>query len=89
MYRIGRWFLIIVLSISIVCGPGMLPGSQATETVPPEPENLDEPTPWQEGDPEPVEITVPAQEPEQTSKEAPPCQPIDDERPPQPGSNYV
>ena len=66
----------------------MLPASQASQAVPPEPENLDEPTPLQEGDPKPVEKTVPAQEPEQTSKEAPPCQPIDDERPTQPGPDY-
>jgi len=67
----------------------VLPASHATEVVPPEPENLDVPTPWQEGDPEPVEMTVPAQEPEQTSKEAPPCQPIDDDRPPRPGPDYA
>ena len=54
-----------------------------------EPENLDEPTTWQEGDPKPVEMTVPTQEPEQTSSEAPPSQPIDDERPDPPDSNHV
>ena len=60
-----------------------------SETVPEEPENLDEPTAWQEGDPAPEEMTIPAQEPEQTSTEAPPCQPMDDDRPTQPAPDYV
>ena len=59
------------------------------EDAPAEPENLDEATPWQEGDPEPVEQKVPAEEPDQTSAEAPPSQPMDDERPDQPGPEYV
>ncbi len=42
------------------------------EDVPPEPDNLDEPTPWQEGDPQPTEAQIPPTEPEQTSSEAPP-----------------
>ena len=42
------------------------------EDVPPEPDNLDEPTAWQEGDPQPTEMQVPATEPEQKSSEAPP-----------------
>jgi hypothetical protein len=57
--------------------------------VPAEPENLDEATPWQEGDPEPIEKKIPAEEPEQTSAEAPPSQPMDDERPEQPGPDYI
>ncbi len=59
------------------------------EPVPEEPANLDEPTPWQEGDPEPEEVKVPATEPEQTSNEAPPSQPMDDDRGEQPNSNHV
>jgi hypothetical protein len=60
----------------------------AAESVPPEPDNLDEPTPWQEGDPEPVEMKVPAVEPEQQSEEAPPCQPMDDDRGDPPSSDH-
>jgi len=59
------------------------------EEAPPEPENLDEPTAWEEGDPEPEEAQVPATEPEQKSKEAPPCQPMDDDRGEQPDSSQV
>jgi len=59
------------------------------EAVPEEPENLDEPTQWQEGDPEPVEATIPANEPEQTSQEAPPSQPMDDDRGTAPGEGHV
>lgn len=54
--------------------------AESAETKLEEPENLDEPTQWQEGDPEPVEATIPANEPEQTSQEAPPSQPMDDDR---------
>jgi hypothetical protein len=61
----------------------------SAEDLPVEPENLDVPTPWQEGDPEPVEKEVPSEEPEQTSTEAPPSQPIDDERPEQPSADHV
>jgi len=63
----------------------------SAENVPPEPENLDEPTQWQEGDPEPVEMKVPAVEPEQQSEEDPPCQPMDDDRgdPPSPDHKWV
>lgn len=59
------------------------------EDVPPEPDNLDEPTQWQEGDPEPEERKVPATEPEQTSQEAPPSQPMDDDRGEQPTPDSV
>lgn len=59
------------------------------ESVPEEPANLDEPTQWQEGDPEPKEAKVPATEPEQTSKEAPPSQPMDDDRGEQPDSSHA
>ena len=58
------------------------------EDIPAEPENLDEPTIWQEGDPEPKEATVPATEPEQTSYEDPPGQPMDDDRGEQPDTNH-
>jgi hypothetical protein len=75
--------------LTLFAGSGPLVRSVLAEDVPPEPDNLDEPTQWQEGDPEPVEMTVPAEEPEQTSTEAPPSQPVDDERPAQPGSEYV
>ncbi len=63
----------------------------ASENTPPEPENLDEPTPWQEGDPDPREMTVPAVEPEQQSEEDPPSQPMDDDRgdPPSPDHKWV
>lgn len=80
-----------VAGITLFTGSGSLSlvRSIFAEDAPPEPDNLDEPTQWQEGDPEPVEATVPAQEPEQTSAEAPPSQPMDDERSAQPAPNYV
>lgn len=61
------------------------------QDVPPEPDNLDEPTAWQEGDPEPMEMQVPTVEPEQQSDEDPPSQPMDDDRgdPPSPDHNWV
>lgn len=55
---------------------------ELTETTPPpkpEPSDLDKPTAWQEGDPDPYETTVPEVEPEQQSEEAPPSQPVEDE----------
>jgi hypothetical protein len=58
-------------------------------SVPVEPEDLDVPTPWQEGDPEPKEENVPSTEPEQTSNEAPPGQPMDDDRGDQPGPDHA
>ena len=58
------------------------------ENVPPEPDNLDEPTAWQEGDPEPKEMKVPAVEPEQQSEEDPPSQPMDDDRGDPPSSDH-
>lgn len=61
----------------------------SAEETPEEPENLDEPTQWQEGDPEPVEATIPAEEPEQTSQDAPPSQPMDDDRGEAPGEEYA
>jgi hypothetical protein len=75
--------------ISLVGASNTLALFASAEDVPAEPENLDTPTPWQEGDPEPVEKSVPPEEPEQTSTEAPPCQPIDDERPEQPTTHHV
>lgn len=59
------------------------------EEDPPEPEELDVPTPWKEGDPEPVEMEIPEVEPEQYSTEAPPCRPMEDECPEQPGDDYA
>ena len=61
----------------------------SAEDTPEEPENLDEPTEWQEGDPEAVEMTVPANEPDQTSQEAPPSQPMDDVRGEQPSQEHL
>ena len=84
-----RGFLKTAACFTLCWGWTRLAQSQSTEEVPPEPENLDEPTAWQEGDPEPVEMTVPAQEPEQTSNEAPPSQPMDDDRGNPPGPDYV
>lgn len=87
----------IFLKISLVWAAlfsmkdAMLPASvkAATEPIPEEPKDLDEPTEWQEGDPEPTEAKIPATEPEQTSKEAPPGRPMDDDRGEQPGPNYA
>lgn len=78
-----------LIGFTILSGSSVLVRSLSAEAVPPEPDNLDEPTPWQTGDPAPIEATIPAQEPEQTSTEAPPSQPIDDVRPAQPGPDYV
>ncbi|MDJ0765408.1 MAG: YXWGXW repeat-containing protein [Myxococcota bacterium] len=58
-------------------------------TLPPEPENLDMPTSWQDGDPLPEEMEVPAQEPEQRSEEAPPAQPIEDDVGDPPSQRHV
>jgi hypothetical protein len=77
------------LGIALLSGSVPLVRSVMAEDVPPEPDNLDEPTQWQEGDPAPEEMQVPEQEPEQTSAEAPPSQPMDDERPSQPAPDYV
>lgn len=78
-----------VAGITLLAGSGSLVRSVLAEDIPPEPDNLDVPTPWQEDDPEPFFMEVPAFEPEQTSSEAPPSQPIDDVRPAQPGSDYA
>jgi hypothetical protein len=43
----------------------------------------------EEGDPEPEAAQVPTTEPEQKSMEAPPCQPMDDDRGEQPDSSHV
>lgn len=59
------------------------------EVIPEEPEFLDEPTSWQEGDPEPTEMEVPEVEPEQSSAEAPPSQPMEDEQPEQPSPDHA
>jgi hypothetical protein len=84
-----RNFCKAVVGISLGGAWSTLALFASAEDVPAEPENLDEPTPWQEGDPEPVEKKVPAEEPEQISAEAPPSQPMDDERPEQPGPDYA
>ena len=69
--------------------PAGMTRGQSDEEVPAEPDNLDEPTEWQEGDPEAVEMTVPANEPEQTSQEAPPSQPMDDVRGTAPDDSHL
>ena len=79
----------MVLTAALFICPSVLKKAQAAEDVPAEPGNLDEPTPLQEGDPEPYEMTIPAEEPEQSSTEAPPSQPIDDVRPDQPGTDHA
>ena len=84
-----RNFCKAVAGISVVGAWNTLALFASAEDIPPEPENLDEPTPWQEGDPEPVEQNIPAEELEQTSTEAPPCRPMDDERPEQPSPDHV
>ena len=84
-----RIFLKTLMFITFLGGSNILPQFVLAEDIPAEPDNLDEPTQWQEGDPEPVEMAIPAEEPEQTSTEAPPSQPMDDERPPQPAPDYA
>jgi hypothetical protein len=84
-----RSFCRVVMGISLFGGLSTMELFASEEGVPQEPKNLDEPTPWQQGDPEPVEKKIPAVEPEQTSTEDPPSQPMDDERPEQPSSDHV
>jgi hypothetical protein len=84
-----RSFCKAVGGISLAGASSTLALFASAEDVPAEPENLDEPTPWQEGDPEPIETDVPPEEPEQTSSEAPPSQPMDDDRPEQPSDDHV
>lgn len=84
-----RQFIKITMGATFYFGLRAPVQTRASEDIPPEPDNLDEPTPWQEGDPIPVEMTIPAQEPEQMSAEAPPSQPLDDWRPAQPGPDQV
>ena len=60
----------------------------ADDDTPPEPDNLDQATAWQEGDPAPREQTVPTVEPQQTSDEAPPSQPMEDDRGEQPTPSH-
>ena len=86
-----RVFLKTLLGITAT-GASVLPAKLLfAEEVPPEPENLDEPTPWQEGDPQPRQMEIPPIEPEQQSEEDPPSQPMDDERgdPPSPDHKWV
>lgn len=84
-----RSFCKTMAGISIVCASGTYDLFASEQNAPAEPENLDVPTPWQEGDPAPVEMEVPSVEPEQTSTEAPPCQPMDDDAPEQPSEDHV
>lgn len=84
-----RSFFKVMAGISLVGASDTIMLFASENDVPAEPENLDTPTPWQEGDPEPVEMKIPAEEPEQTSTEAPPCQPIDDDRPDQPSPDHA
>ena len=79
----------VVAGIALVgaCSPQAL--FAAADEVPAEPDDLDVPTPWQEGDPKPEEIKIPAVEPEQTSAEAPPSRPMEDKRPRQPAHDYA
>ena len=63
-------------------------GRSFGETIDDIPTDLDEPTAWREGDPEPLQLSVPAIEPEQTSNEAPPSRPINDDRGEAPGPDY-
>ncbi|MFC1884930.1 hypothetical protein ACFL2O_09170 [Thermodesulfobacteriota bacterium] len=84
-----RDFCITVAGICLVGAWSNLPPFASAENAPTEPEDLDKPTPWQDGDPEPIEKQVPAVEPEQTSNEAPPCQPMDDDRLEQPSPSHV
>ena len=84
-----RSFCKVMVGISLVGVSNTMALFASEDDVPAEPKNLDEPTPWQEGDPEPVEMKIPAVEPEQTSTEAPPSQPMDDERPQQPNPDHV
>lgn len=84
-----RDFCRVVAGISLFSASSAIELFASEEDIPLEPENLDEPTPWQEGDPDPVEMKIPALEPEQTSSEAPPSQPMDDERPDQPSVDHI
>jgi hypothetical protein len=84
-----RDVLKLAAGVSVLGSSGLASRVAFGEDTPPEPENLDEPTQWQEGDPEPVEATIPATEPEQTSSEAPPSQPMDDDRGESPGDGYT
>jgi len=87
-FELSRRDLMKVALGVLFFGASGVRGARA-EDAPPEPENLDEPTQWQEGDPEPYEMKVPAVEPDQTSQEAPPSQPMDDDRGDPPGDGYA
>jgi len=79
-----RMLLKVGAVVSVAFGAPRLTWAEET---PAEPDNLDTPTEWQESDPAPTEMTVPATEPEQTSSEAPPSQPMADERPSAPSAD--
>jgi hypothetical protein len=84
-----RKFCTTIAGISFVGALNSVSLLASPQDGPSEPEDLDVPTAWQEGDPEPVESEIPAEEPEQTSTEAPPCQPMDDDPPEQPSPDHV
>ncbi len=88
-YWSRRKFIKTIASVPLFSsGIGMATLALA-EDVPAEPSDLDEPTAWQEGDPEPEEASVPATEPDQTSTDAPPSQPMDDDRGEQPDADHA
>lgn len=84
-----RGFCKTVAGISILCASNPFDLFASDQDTPPEPENLDVPTAWQEGDPDPTEMEVPEVEPDQTSMEAPPCQPMEDETLEPPSEEHV
>lgn len=88
-YWSRRKFIKTIVYVPFLSSGVALINIAGAEERPPEPANLDEPTAWQEGDPEPEEMKVPATEPEQTSTEAPPSQPMDDDRGEQPDESHV
>lgn len=84
-----RTFCKVVAGVTLVGASSSISLFASENDTPAEPENLDVPTPWQQGDPEPVKTTIPAIEPEQSSTEAPPCQPMEDQYPEQPDADHV
>ncbi len=88
-YLSRRKFIKTIVSVPLFGSGLAMVNFAAAEDAPPEPSDLDEPTAWQEGDPDPEEAKVPATEPEQTSKEAPPSQPMDDDRGEQPDESHA
>ena len=87
-YTSRREFIKIIACVPLLSAGGIMSKFAVAAAIPPEPQNLDQATAWQEGDPEPKQANVPATEPMQSSKEDPPSQPMDDDRGTQPGANY-